>query len=45
MVCTSRKAAVDGIGSLDTQSVREYAGDLLEGGREAFSARQHLYGF
>lgn len=38
-------AAVDGIGSLDTQSVREYAEDLLEGGREAFSARQHLYGF
>lgn len=38
-------AASDGIGSLDTQSVRGYAEDLLEGGREAFSARQHLYGF
>lgn len=37
--------APDGVGSLDNQSVREYAEDLLEGGREAFSARQHLYGF
>jgi hypothetical protein len=37
--------APGGIGSLDAQSVREYAEDLLEGGRDAFSARQHLYGF
>lgn len=37
--------APDGVGSLDAQSVRGYAEDLLEGGRDAFSARQHLYGF
>lgn len=37
--------APDGIGSLDTQSVRGYAEDLLEGGRDAFRARQHLYDF
>lgn len=37
--------APDGIGSLDATSVRAYAEDLLEGGRDAFSARQHLYGF
>ncbi|MCS4275155.1 DNA repair ATPase RecN [Mycetocola sp. BIGb0189] len=35
----------DGIGSLDTASVRQHAEDLLEGGRDAFSARKHLYGF
>jgi len=35
----------DGMGSLDTKSVRQHAEDLLEGGRDAFSARQHLYGF
>lgn len=38
-------AATDGVGSLDAKSVRAYAEDLLEGGRDAFSARQHLYGF
>lgn len=37
--------AQGGLGSMDTESVREYAEDLLEGGRDAFSARQHLYGF
>lgn len=37
--------ASGGIGSMDTETVREYAEDLLEGGRDAFSARQHLYGF
>lgn len=35
----------DGIGSLDDAKVRELAEDLLEGGRAAFDARQHLYGF
>lgn len=35
----------DGIGSLDIQSVRAYAEDLLEGGKDAFNARKHLYGF
>lgn len=35
----------DGIGSLDGAKVRELAEDLLEGGRTAFDARQHLYGF
>lgn len=34
-----------GIGSLDDAKVRELAEDLLEGGRAAFDARQHLYGF
>lgn len=37
--------AADGVGSLDVQSVRAYAEDLLEGGRDAFNARKHLYGF
>lgn len=37
--------APHGTGSLDRPSVRSIAEDLLEGGREAFSARQHLYGF
>lgn len=37
--------APSGLGSLDTQVVRESAEDLLEGGRDAFNARQHLYGF
>jgi hypothetical protein len=35
----------DGVGSLDVQSVRAYAEDLLEGGRDAFNARKHLYDF
>ena len=34
-----------GIGSIDDASVRGLAGDLLEGGREAFDARRHLYGY
>lgn len=34
-----------GAGSLDTPSVREYAEDILEGGKDAFNARKHLYGF
>lgn len=37
--------APGGVGSLDVQTVREFAEDLLEGGRDAFSARKHLYGF
>ncbi|MGP4033382.1 TrlF family AAA-like ATPase [Pseudarthrobacter sp. 1C304] len=37
--------APGGIGSLDAHAVREYAEDLLEGGRDAFRARQHLYDF
>ncbi|TNC18618.1 hypothetical protein FHE66_06155 [Georgenia sp. 311] len=39
------RTAADGVGSLDIQSVRAYAEDLLEGGRDAFNARKHLYGF
>lgn len=35
----------DGVGSLDVSTVRAYAEDLLEGGRDAFNARKHLYGF
>ncbi|WP_448062514.1 TrlF family AAA-like ATPase [Cellulomonas hominis] len=39
------RMAADGVGSLDVQTVRAYAEDLLEGGRDAFNARKHLYGF
>lgn len=35
----------DGIGSLDSAVIRKLAEDILEGGRDAFDARQHLYGF
>ena len=35
----------DGIGSLDSAPIRGLVEDLLEGGRTAFEARQHLYGF
>lgn len=35
----------NGIGSLDDGAVRKLAEQLLEGGRTAFDARQHLYGF
>lgn len=38
-------SAEGGVGSLDDPKVREYAEQLLEGGRAAFDARQHLYGF
>jgi len=34
-----------GVGSLDEQSVRVLAEDLLEGGRAAFNERRYLYGF
>jgi AAA domain, putative AbiEii toxin, Type IV TA system len=37
--------APGGIGSIDDASVRNLAGDLLEGGREAFDARRYLYGY
>jgi DNA repair ATPase RecN len=39
------KPADDGIGSLDDATIRSMAEILLEGGPEAFNARQHLYGF
>jgi DNA repair ATPase RecN len=39
------RMVADGVGSLDVQSVRACAEDLLEGGRDAFNARKHLYGF
>ena len=35
----------DGVGSMDNPVVLALAEDLLEGGRDAFDARQHLYGF
>lgn len=35
----------DATGSLDHKQVREMAEFILEGGAEAFRARQHLYGF
>jgi hypothetical protein len=35
----------DGIGSLDDAPIRALAENILEGGPEAFNARQHLYGF
>jgi DNA repair ATPase RecN len=37
--------AEDGIGSLDDKTIRSYAENILEGGPDAFNARQHLYGF
>lgn len=37
--------AEDGIGSLDNKTIRTYAENILEGGPDAFNARQHLYGF
>lgn len=37
--------AADGVGSLDSQQIKVLAEDILEGGRKAFEARQHLYGF
>ncbi|NKX79435.1 TrlF family AAA-like ATPase [Gordonia amicalis] len=37
--------AEGGIGSLDDKKIRSYAENLLEGGPDAFNARQHLYGF
>jgi DNA repair ATPase RecN len=42
---TNAWIAKDGEGSLDNPIVLEFAEDLLEGGREAFTDRQHLYGF
>lgn len=39
------RVSQSGIGSLDVRTVREHAEDLLEGGRDAFNARKHLYGF
>lgn len=37
--------AENGIGSLDNKTIRQYAENILEGGPDAFNARQHLYGF
>lgn len=39
------KPAPDGIGSLDDKKIRAHAENILEGGADAFNARQHLYGF
>lgn len=39
------RVSPEGTGSLDMHSVRAHAEDLLEGGRDAFRARQHLYAF
>ncbi|HEY9564351.1 MAG TPA: hypothetical protein VIR30_11325 [Nocardioides sp.] len=39
------KPAADGIGSLDDRKIRAHAENILEGGPDAFNARQHLYGF
>jgi ABC-type cobalamin/Fe3+-siderophores transport system ATPase subunit len=39
------RPAPDGIGSLDDAPIRALAERILEGGPEAFNARQHLYGF
>ncbi len=39
------RTVLDGVGSLDNPQVRGYAENLLEGGPDAFNARQHLYGF
>ncbi|MGD8215787.1 TrlF family AAA-like ATPase [Aestuariimicrobium sp. Y1814] len=39
------RPAADGIGSLDDKKIRAHAENILEGGPDAFNARQHLYGF
>jgi DNA repair ATPase RecN len=39
------KPAADGIGSIDDRKIRAHAENILEGGPDAFNARQHLYGF
>ncbi|WP_405058895.1 hypothetical protein OG474_40055 [Kribbella sp. NBC_01505] len=39
------RPASDGVGSLDDPLVRRHAERLLEGGKDAFDARHHLYGF
>ncbi len=39
------RPAADGIGSLDDKNIRAHAENILEGGPDAFNARQHLYGF
>lgn len=39
------RPAPGGIGSLDDAPIRALAERILEGGPEAFNARQHLYGF
>ncbi len=39
------RVAADGAGSLDEESVRTLAEQILEGGREAFGRRRYLYGF
>lgn len=39
------RPAADGIGSLDDRKIRAHAENILEGGPDAFNARQHLYGF
>ena len=39
------RPAADGIGSLDDKRIRAHAENILEGGPDAFNARQHLYGF
>lgn len=42
---TTAGPADSGIGSLDTPRVRQLTEEILEGGREVFEARQHVYGF
>lgn len=39
------RPATDGVGSLDDKKIRAHAENILEGGADAFNARQHLYGF
>jgi ABC-type cobalamin/Fe3+-siderophores transport system ATPase subunit len=39
------RPAAGGIGSLDDRKIRAHAENILEGGPDAFNARQHLYGF
>jgi hypothetical protein len=38
------RPARNGIGSLDDKRIRAHAENILEGGPDAFNARQHLYG-
>jgi hypothetical protein len=39
------RIAEGGVGSLDSKTVLDKAGEILEGGPDAFRRRRYLYGF
>lgn len=44
-VAGKRRIAEGGVDSLDNQTVLALAGEILEGGPDAFRRRRYLYGF